>query len=88
VVDGKTGLLIPIRVNEISKWVELELEGQDLDQEFAYSFGIIRERLVEHLAQLVGARELVRTMGEALFRFCVSAARRKLANIYEAALDR
>jgi glycosyltransferase involved in cell wall biosynthesis len=92
VVDGKTGFLIPMRVNEISRWAGLALRGQELDQEFAYSFSTIREHLVRHLTRLAGAPELVRTMGDASKchiekLYSVSTARRTLASIYEAAID-
>lgn len=91
VIDGVTGFLIPLRLNETSRWAGLWLDGEEFDIEVGNTFTSIRESLTKHILTFVENRAMIATMGAAAKThieklYALDAARCRLAEIYANAL--
>ena len=93
VVDGTTGVLIPLDKNETRRWVGLWMRGAAFDEEMHRTSQTIRDAIARALLRFAADRTLVDVMGEAgrahiesLYGF--SAARSEVAGIYAGALGR
>ena len=93
VVDGHTGVLIPIRKNDLARWVGLWMEGVEFENEVADTFHAIRHNLTRALLGFAENPLLTVAMGnaarehvESLYGF--TRVQCQLAGIYSAALGR
>lgn len=93
VVDGKTGVLIPMNKNGLARWVGLWLEGAEFEKEVARTFDTMRTHLARALLGFADNPGLTAAMGraardhiESLYGF--SRVQQQLGEIYDAALGR
>jgi glycosyltransferase involved in cell wall biosynthesis len=93
VIDGKTGFLIPLNKNELSRWKGLWLNGAEFEQEVTLTFDTMQKHIVRALLTLANNPDLAITMGQAarnhihlLYGF--EQAQHQLSAIYADALGR
>jgi len=91
VVDGKTGILIPINKAKEQRWAGLWLEGKAFDDEVVDTFAALRQGIGTALQRFAGVPELVDEMGAAAREHCqllygIGVAQRQLSAIYEKSL--
>jgi glycosyltransferase involved in cell wall biosynthesis len=93
VVDGRTGVLIPLNKNDLSRWVGLWLDGATFAAEVERTFATMREHIGRALMGFVDNPASAAEMGaaskahiEGLYGY--SRAQRQLADLYANALGR
>ncbi len=90
VVDGYTGVLIPIERNETGRWKGLWQEETEFDEQVARTFEVLRKGVERALMGFVDDPRRLASMSAAAkvhmeSLYGLAAARRQLAEIYRAA---